>query len=938
MSTPFEEYNDFLKSLLNEQLSSLNEQQITSNIEFEVWCDLLDFYAQTYYDNCEFKIMPLAQLVLYARGELKIEKDIELDKNNVHSPAGLVVAYRDYEDIMHGFTYSTHAIYDEEIDDYNLGGKNRVLLCTTPNKGDEEEGNEHYTYAVIERILEENIKSYAGNSHATISAFEFYDFLCQQPVDVVRENLRPLFEMVMKRFTEPMYKEYYGASSGVCEEFYKLIASMLDKKQSNIIYHPAAGPGNIIKHLNERDIIATTYTKSEYLYIYFLYQLTLDSQGQYVDVEMDLMTDDVIWSGLNCLNRHFGFPQYIKTSFILFDNINFEKNFLRLLWEEITYRWNSIKGCFLVHSRDLVCLKELLNGRYSFDCAISFAKTVSKVIFMPNELVAIIIDKQKEENCNITLVDATDEEKFTAKNVLRNIRTGKKCYELTIDEFADTDFRFDINSILRRRINLRPKKGMKVVQLKELLLRPHLDIYNLQTIQHKIDYYALNYSSFLPYYSLNGKTLKNINEREVANYTYQLLLVNINEIRKYQPKIFVINDGFTQGIEFGEVWQYKIKKESVDARYLINEMTKEYFIKQLFPCSNVNVFSEWQTFLDCYIYIPDEKETLTPVERQKLLLNAEKMEFINELLQSYDYDIEKIVATEKGCLPKGTKLYRGQYIILESISSGGFGKTYKAKYIGNDSKQFAHTVAIKEFFDDKFQKRTIGTTDVINPSNHMKMINVVRKKFFEEAKKIKEFSDCDNIVKVYEVFDENNTSYYSMEYIEGKSLQNYVPRGGALEEAEAVHIIRQVAHALKRMHGAKPKMLHLDVKPSNIMIADDGRVVLIDFGTAHRNLEKISDCSTVLNIKSNGYSPRDQIKSADETYDIYSLGATLLYMLGGIKEEEKEESHLGDYEGVLPNTLVSISEEIQQCIDKSMQDRPCNRPQSIDEFLAMLPS
>lgn len=931
MSTPFEEYNDFLKSLLNEQLSSLNEQQITSNIEFEVWCDLLDFYAQTYYDNCEFKIMPLAQLVLYARGELKIEKDIELDKNNVHSPAGLVVAYRDYEDIMHGFTYSTHAIYDEEIDDYNLGGKNRVLLCTTPNKDDEEEGNEHYTYAVIERILEENIKSYAGNSHATISAFEFYDFLCQQPVDIVRENLRPLFEMLMKRITEPMYKDYYGASPSVCEEFYKLIGSMLDKKQSNIIYHPAAGPGNVIKHMDERDIVATTYAKSEYLYIYFLYKLTLEN-NRGGDVEMDLMTDDVIWSDLNCLNRHFGFPQYLETSFLLFDNINFEKNFLKELWSEITYRWNSLKGCFLVHSRDLAQIKEMLNDRYSFDCATSFAKTVSKVIFMPNELVAIIIDKQKEENSNITLVDATDEEKFTAKNVLRNIRTGKKCYELTIDEFADTDFRFDINSILRRRINLRPKKGMKVVQLKELLLRPHLDIYNLQTIQHKIDYYALNYSSFLPYYSLNGKTLKNINEREVANYTYQLLLVNINEIRKYQPKIFVINDGFTQGIEFGEVWQYKIKKESVDARYLINEMRKEYFIKQLFPCSNVNVFSEWQTFLDCYIYIPDEKETLTPVERQKVLLNAEKMEYINKLLQSYDYDIEKIVSTEKTFLPYGTKLCGGQYMIIDSISNGGFGKTYKAKYIGEDSKRFAHTVVIKEFFYNQLQKRATGTTEVISSSNQIKNINKVRDKFFTEAEKIRKFSDCDNIIKVYDVFDENNTSYYSMEYIKGKNLRDYVPRGGALEESEAVRIIRLVANALKRMHSEG--MLHFDVKPANIMIADDGRVVLIDFGAAHRFFGESDEYTQPLDVRSNGYSAPEPIEVAKESYDIYSLGATLLYMLGGIIEAEDE---CKDEIDSLP-MLVPMSDKVRLCIDKAMKYKKEDRQQSIDEFLAMLPS
>lgn len=902
----FENFADSLKSLSN-------NQQVNSNKEFKDWCDLLDAYSQIYYDNCKFKIMPLVLLALYARGELKIEKDIELDKNNVHSPFGLVVAYREYDDIMNGFTYSTFQIYNEEVDDHFFGGKNRVLLCTTPNK--DEEGNEHIIYYIIEKILEENIKSYAGNSHATISAFEFYDFLCQQPIDVVNENVQYLFEMVMKRITEPMYKEFYGTSPSVCNEFYQFVGGLLDKKCSNNIYHLAAGPGNIIKNTNECDAIATTYSKSEYLYIYFLYTLILKRPY----IEMDLMTDDYKWSEFKCFNSHFGFPEYIEPSFILFDNVNFEKNFLKELLIEFTYRPHNseLKGCFLIHQCDLEYLKKELYSVYE--------RCVSKVVFMPDQLVALVLDAQKEKNSNITLVDATDEEKFIAKNVLRKIRTGKKCYELTVEEFADTDFQFDINCILRKRICLPPKQGMKIVQLKEFLSRPRYDIYNFQTVLQKIDYYSLNYSSFLPYYCLYGKTLINISKNEAVNCIHKSLLVNINDIKKYQPKIFVINDDLSQGFEFGEVWQYEIKNDYIDEGYLISEMTKEYFVEQVFPCANINAVAKWDTILDCYIYMPDERETLTPVERQKLLLNAGKMEFINELLQSYDYDIEKIVSAEKNALPYGTKLCGGRYMILQEIGFGGFGKTYKAKYIGVDCKEFARTVAIKEFFDNQFQKRAFGTTEVINSSSQIKNINKVRNKFFREAEKIREFSDCDNIIKVHEVFDENNTSYYSMEYIDGKNLRDYVPDNAALDETEAVNIIRQVANALKRMHSAK--MLHLDVKHSNIMIAKDGRVVLVDFGTAHRNLEKISDCTSVPNIRSRGFSPCEDIESADETYDIYSLGRTLLFMLGGVTKDGDDSE-----------MKTPVTKELWQCIEKATQkDRKC-RPQSIDEFLKMLPS
>lgn len=104
--------------------------------------------------------------------------------------------------------------------------------------------------------------------------------------------------------------------------------------------------------------------------------------------------------------------------------------------------------------------------------------------------------------------------------------------------------------------------------------------------------------------------------------------------------------------------------------------------------------------------------------------------------------------------------------------------------------------------------------------------------FMTEAMKIKELHS-ENIIKVFDVFDENNTCYYTMEYIDGNSLHDNVKnkKSKRLSEDEAIKIIRKVANALSEMHNKD--IYHLDVKPENIMIAKDGRVVLIDFGAAH---------------------------------------------------------------------------------------------------------
>jgi serine/threonine protein kinase len=227
-------------------------------------------------------------------------------------------------------------------------------------------------------------------------------------------------------------------------------------------------------------------------------------------------------------------------------------------------------------------------------------------------------------------------------------------------------------------------------------------------------------------------------------------------------------------------------------------------------------------------------------------------------------------------------------------------------------------------------------------SKDIKDIDVVRNKFFKEAEKIRSFSDCENIIKVFDVFDENNTSYYTMEYIDGDNLHDYVERHGPFGEKEAIRIIKGVANALKRIH--YDRILHMDVKPKNIMISKEGRVVLIDFGGAHKYNISPQYNTTLAGIASPGFTPPELASSVrfSPPYDIYSLGATLYYMLtksfySHYSEDSTRKCENGKHH-MQCSWASGVSEETNRCIEKSLSYLPKDRPQSIDEFLAMLPS
>ena len=285
------------------------------------------------------------------------------------------------------------------------------------------------------------------------------------------------------------------------------------------------------------------------------------------------------------------------------------------------------------------------------------------------------------------------------------------------------------------------------------------------------------------------------------------------------------------------------------------------------------------------------------------------------------------VATPSLAFPKGTTLLNGRYVIEKDLGQGGFGITYKAT-----DTRLSRPVAIKEFFPSSLGCARRGKSVVPNnPQDYQTSLQ----EFLDEARILAKIKHP-NKVEVYDVFEENNTAYMVMEFIEGKNLLDLLnDRGGVMDEKEAIGYIIQVAGALEAMH--KAGYLHRDIKPQNIMVTRDGRAVLIDFGAAKQFIAQKT--KTMESILTPGYAPLEQYGRRlrfGPPLDIYALGATLYHLLTGqvppAAPDRAQGVHL-----VPPHQLnPKVSRQVSEAIMKAMEMNVNQRPQSVREFINLL--
>lgn len=280
-------------------------------------------------------------------------------------------------------------------------------------------------------------------------------------------------------------------------------------------------------------------------------------------------------------------------------------------------------------------------------------------------------------------------------------------------------------------------------------------------------------------------------------------------------------------------------------------------------------------------------------------------------------------------LSEGSLLKSGEYRIVKTLGQGGFGITYEAEQVS-----LGRSVAIKEFFMKEFCYRDEKTSHVsVSSEVGKELVDRFRSKFLREARMIARFNNP-HIVKIHDVFEENGTAYYVMEYIANGSLYDKVKNDGALPETEAEKYIRQIASALAYIHNQN--ILHLDVKPANILLNDADFAVLVDFGISkHYDCDGEQTSSTPLGL-SKGYAPLEQYQQGDvnrftPSTDIYSLGATLFYTVSGLTPPDAPSV----YEDGLEKPSM-ISDKVWAAIEHSMQPRRKDRPQNIESFLSLL--
>jgi serine/threonine protein kinase len=278
-------------------------------------------------------------------------------------------------------------------------------------------------------------------------------------------------------------------------------------------------------------------------------------------------------------------------------------------------------------------------------------------------------------------------------------------------------------------------------------------------------------------------------------------------------------------------------------------------------------------------------------------------------------------------LPAGTQLHGGLYTVGKVLGQGGFGITY----LGSDTRM-RRPVAVKEFFP----YGSVRQGAEVHPATGLtgNDFTSAREKFADEARILARFKHP-GIVAVYDTFPENNTAYMVMEYLRGQSLGSLLEDQGPLPEREAIDYIARIGEALEVVHAAN--LLHRDLKPDNIMRTDNGRVVLIDFGTARTFAAGKTGRMTTMVTP--GYAPLEQygqqVRFGAFT-DVYALAATLYHLLTGQMPTPATDRASGVTLKSPHDVNPAVSLGVSQAIMWAMAMRIDDRPQSVHDFTAAL--
>lgn len=282
--------------------------------------------------------------------------------------------------------------------------------------------------------------------------------------------------------------------------------------------------------------------------------------------------------------------------------------------------------------------------------------------------------------------------------------------------------------------------------------------------------------------------------------------------------------------------------------------------------------------------------------------------------------------TKPAPLPPDTLI--GGYRILRQVAAGGFGVVYLAQ----DST--GQKVALKEYLPSGLAVRELGELLPSVPPEKLSLYRLGLKSFFEEGRALAQISHP-SVVSVLNFFRENETVYMVMNYLEGASLQEFIvtarslKRKKILREATVRSLFDEILRGLRIVH--QHKMLHLDIKPANILITEDNKPVLIDFGAAREVLN--TEGNFVRPMYTPGFAAPEMYKRSSAMgpwTDIYAVGACMYSCMQGYpphdapQRQEKDRLALAmtRLRGLYSDNLIDV---VQWCLSID----PLSRPQSV---------
>jgi serine/threonine protein kinase len=295
-------------------------------------------------------------------------------------------------------------------------------------------------------------------------------------------------------------------------------------------------------------------------------------------------------------------------------------------------------------------------------------------------------------------------------------------------------------------------------------------------------------------------------------------------------------------------------------------------------------------------------------------------------------DIEKL----HNCapLPEGVEI--GGYRILQALSSGGFSLVYLAY-----SEQTEECVAIKEYMPATRALRRPGDLVPYIGAKHLAQYKYGLAAFFEEARILAAIHHP-NIARVLELVRANETIYMVMQFIEGTSLEKYIlsrreqGRIAVLPEDFIVRMFSRVLDGLAEVH--RHKLLHLDVKPKNIILQPDNAPMLIDFGAARRTAGR--DSTSAIPIFTPGFSApeaHERDGAVGPWSDIYGIGASMLACMNAKAPQEAPSRARQDQVPLALEILErSYSPKILSVTKACMELDPRARPQSVGELQGLI--